>query len=99
MGKNYSSNQFEYEDECIEDSEEANMSTRCLRIQKKNFIDLKQDLERYINTLPDFGFNNGRYDLNLIKTFRILYLIRDKEQGTSVIKKANDFNSFKFGDV
>ena len=26
-GKNYSSNKFEYKDECIEDSEEADMSS------------------------------------------------------------------------
>ena len=75
------------------------MSTQCLRIQKNQLIDLKQHLERYINTLPVFGFNSGRYDLNLIKSYLIPYLIRDKEQETSVIKKANDFISFKFGDV
>ena len=98
-GKNYSSNIFEYEDECIEDSEEADMSTQFLRFQKNQLIDLKQHLERYINNLPVFGFNNGRYDLNLIKSYWIPYLIRDKEQETSVIKKANDFISFKFGDV
>ena len=98
-GKNYSSNKFEYEDECIEDSEEADMSTQFLRIQKNQLIDLKQRLERYVNTLPVFGFNSGRYDLNLIKSYLILYLIRDKEQKTSVIKKANDFISFKFGNV
>ena len=98
-GKNYSSNKFEYKDECIEDSEEADMSTQFLRIQKNQLIDLKQHLERYINTLPVFGFNSGRYDLNLIKSYLIPYLIRDKEQETSVIKKANDFISFKFGDV
>ena len=51
-GKNYSSNKFEYKDECIEDSEEADMSTQFLRIQKNQLIDLKQHLERYINTLP-----------------------------------------------
>ena len=66
-GKNFSINKFEYEDECIEDSEEADMSTQFLRIQKNQLIDLKQHLERYKNTLPDFGFNSGRYDLNLIK--------------------------------
>ena len=43
-GKNYSSNKFEYEDECIEDSEEADMSTQFLRIQKNELIDLKQHL-------------------------------------------------------
>ena len=75
------------------------MRTQFLRIQKNQLIDLKQNLERYVNTLPVFGFNSGRYDLNLIKSYLIPYLIRDKEQETSVIKKANDFISFKFGDV
>ena len=65
-GKNFSSNKFEYEDESIEDSEEADMSTQLLRLQKNQLIDLKQHLERCVNTLPVFGFNSGRYDLNLI---------------------------------
>ena len=56
-GKNYSSKNFEYEDECIEHSEEADMSSHFLRIQKNQLIDLKQHLERYLNTLPVFGFN------------------------------------------
>ena len=43
------------------------MSIQFLRIQKNQLIDLKQHLERYVNTLPVFGFNSGRYDLNLIK--------------------------------
>ena len=98
-GKNYSSNKFEYKDECIEDSEEADMSTQFLRIQKNEINDLKHHLERYINTLPVFVFNSGRYDLNLIKSYLIPYLTPDKEQETSVNKKANDFISFKFGDV
>ena len=97
--QNFSSKKFEYEDECIEDSEEADMTTQFLRIQKNQLIDLKQHLEGYVNTLPVFGFNSGRYDLNLIKSYSIPYLIRDKEQETSVIKKANGFISFKFGDV
>ena len=35
----------------------------------------------------------------MIKSFLIRYLIRYLEQETSVIKKANDFVSIKFGDV
>ena len=97
--KNNSSNNFEYEDECIEDSEEADISTQFLRTQKNQLIDLKQHLERYVNTLPVFEFNSGRYDLNLINYYLITYLIRDKEQETSVMKKLNDFISFKSGDV
>ena len=79
-GKNYSSNKIEYEDECIEDSEEADMSTQFLQIQKNQLIDLKQHLERHVKTLIVFGFNSGRYDLNLIKSYLIPYLIPDKEQ-------------------
>ena len=97
--KNYLGNRFEYEDECIEDSEEADMSTKFLRIQKNQLMDLKKHLKRYVNTLTVFGFSSDGYDSNLIKSYLIPYLIRDKEQGTSVIKKANDFISFKFGDV
>ena len=55
-GKNYSSNQFEYEDECIEDSEEADKSAQFLRIQKNQLIDLKQHLEKFKNTLSVFEF-------------------------------------------
>ena len=64
------------------------MTTQFLRIQKSQLIDLKQHLERYVKTLPVFRFNSGRYDLNLIKSYLIPYLIRDKE-----------LISFKFGDV
>ena len=75
------------------------MSTQFLRMQKNQLIDLKQNLERYVNTLPVFGFNSGRYDLNLIKSYLIPYFINDKEAEPMVIKKANDFISFKFGDI
>ena len=75
------------------------MSKKFFQIQKNQLIDLKQHLERYVNTLPFFGLNSGIYDLNLIKSYLIPYLIRDKEQETSVIKKANDFFSFKFENV
>ena len=94
--RNYPTENFDYEDECIEDTEETDMSTQFLRMQKNQLIDLKQDLERYVNTLPVFGFNSRRYDLNLIKSYLILYLINDKEAEPMVIKKANDFISFKF---
>ena len=56
-GKNYSSNYFEYKDESIEDSEEADMSTQFLPFQRNQLIDFKQTLERYVNTLSAFGLN------------------------------------------
>ena len=86
-GKNYSSNKFEYNDECVEDSEKANMATQFLRIQNIQLIDLKQYLERYVNTLPVYGFNSGRIDLNLINFYLIPHLIRNKKKEKSVLKK------------
>ena len=67
--------------------------------KKNQLIDLIQHLERYTNTLPVFGFNSGRYDINLIKSYLITYLINENEIEPSVILKANEFISFKFGDV
>ena len=44
--RNQPNENFEYEDECIEDTEETDMSTRFLRMQKNQLIDLEQNLER-----------------------------------------------------
>ena len=75
------------------------MSTQFFRTQKNQLIDLKQNLERSVSTLLVFGLNSGRYDLNLINSHLIPYLIIEKEAETMVIKKANDFISFKIGDT
>ena len=52
-----------------------------------------------MNTLPVFGFNSGKYDLNLIKSYLLPYLIHERDIQPTVIKKANHFVSLKFGDV
>ena len=88
----------EYKDECILDDKETDGSTHFLRIQKNHLIGLRQHLERYTNTLPVFEFNSGRSDINLIESYLIPYLINKKAIEPSVIKKANDFVSFNFGD-
>ena len=51
---------FDFEDECIEEEEEADMFTQFLQMQKNLLLDLQQLFERYINTLPVFGFNSGK---------------------------------------
>ena len=55
---------------------------------------MMHNLERYTKTLSVFGFNSGRYDINLIP-----YFFNEKEIEPSATKKANDFVFFKFGDV
>ena len=62
-------------------------------------IQLQEHFERYCNVLPVFGFNSGRYDINLIKKHLLPILVEDKDIEPIVIKKANQNVSFKFGDV
>ena len=91
---------FEYEDECVEDdSEENDASTQFLLTQKNMLLDLKQHLENYLDTLPVFGFNSSKYDINLIKSYLIPYLVNVRDIEPMVIKKANQFVSFKFGSI
>ena len=74
-------------------------STQFLQIQKKQLIDLQEHLERYCKVLPIFGFNSAKYDLNLIKSFLLPILVNERNIQPTVIKQANQFISFKFGDI
>ena len=46
-----------------------------------------------------FAFNNAKYDLNLIKSYLLAILVNKRNIVHTVIKKANQFISFKFGDI
>ena len=74
-------------------------STQFLQIQKKQLTDLQEHLERYCNILPVFGFNSAKYDLNLKKSYLLPILVNERNIEPTVIKKANQFISFKFGDI
>ena len=45
-----------------------------------------------------FCFNSAKYDLNLIKSYLLPILINERDIEPTVIKKANQFISFEFGD-
>ena len=75
------------------------MSTQFLQLQKNHLIDLQEHFERYCNTLPVFGFNSAKYDINLIKSYLLSILVNERQIEPAVIKKANQFVSCKFGDV
>ena len=70
-----------------------------MQIQKKQLIDLQEHLEHYCNVLPIFGFNSAKYDLNLKKSHLLPILVNERNIDPTVIKKANQFISFKFGDI
>ena len=75
------------------------MSTQFRQRQKNQLIGLQEHFELYCNTLLIFGFNSAKYDINLIKSYLLPIVVNDRQIELTVIKKANQFVSFKFGDV
>ena len=73
-------------------------SNQFLQIQKKQLIDLLEHSERYCNFLPIHGFNSAKYGLNLMKTYLLLILVNERNIEPTVIRKPNQFISFKFGN-
>ena len=65
-------------------------STQILKNSKLEPIN-PEHFERNINTLAVFGFNSGKYDVNLTKSYLLLYLIHEKDIQPTVIKQANHF--------
>ena len=86
-------------DGCIVVEEENDLSTQFLQMQKNQLIDLQEHFERYCNVLPDFGFNSAKYDIYLIKSYLLTILVNERDIEPTVIKKANQFVSFKCGDI
>ena len=74
-------------------------STQFLHTQKNQLIDLQETLERYCNVLPVFRFNSLKCDLKLIKCYLLPILVNERDIEPTVIKKANEFISFRFGDI
>ena len=69
------------------------------KYKKNQLIHLQETLELYCNVLPVFGFNSAKYDLNLIKSYLLPILVNERDIEPTVIKKANQFSPFKFGDI
>ena len=70
-----------------------------LKFQKNQLIESQEHLERYFNILPVFGFNSANNNLSLTKSYLLPILINERSMEPTVIKKANHFVSFKFGDL
>ena len=88
------------DDEYFNDTaEEKELSTQFFQMQEKRLNDLQEHFKRYCNTLPVFGFNSAKYDINLIKSYLLPILVKEQQIEPAVFKKANQFVSFKFGDV
>ena len=73
-------------------------STQFLQIQRNQLIEIEKSFEHCCIVLPVFGFNSPNYDLNLIKSYLLPILVNERDTVPTVIKKANQFISFEFGD-
>ena len=91
---------FTFQDECFQaKSEGKDVSAQFLHMQRKPLIELQDHFERYCTLLPVLGFNSGKSEVNLIKTYFLPILVEDKNIEPNVIKTADQYVSFKFGDV
>ena len=88
---------LEFGDDRIE--EEQDISTQLLQTQKNQPFDFQDHLERYCNLLPVFGSNSAKYSINVIKSYLLPLVVNERGIEPIVIKKANQFVSFKFEDV
>ena len=74
-------------------------STQFLQIPKDQRIDLQETVEHYCNVFFVFHFNSAKHDLKLLKSYSLPILVNEQEIEPTVIKKGNQFISFKFGDI
>ena len=57
---------------------------------------LRQDFENYYSTIPVFGFNSSRYDLNLTKEYLLNHLLIEKKRCSQVIRLGNKYIGMNF---
>ena len=79
---------FEDDEYFNETADEKELSTQFLQMQKNQLIDLQEHFERYCNTLPVFGFNSVKEDINLIKSYLLPILVNELQIEPTVIKKS-----------
>ena len=71
-------------------------STQFVQIQKKQLFDLRELLERYCKVLPVFGCNSAKVVHNLLKSYFLPVLVKERNNVPADINKVSMFFSFKF---
>ena len=77
---------IDFVENCFVDSEEQDLSTPLLQMQKTQLNDIHEDFERNCNVLPVFGFSSAKYDMNLIKSDLLPTLEKGQDIERTVIK-------------
>ena len=84
-----------FDNEAEPDEEDEELEIRRLRCELK-ISKLRQDFENYYSTIPVFGFNTSRYDLNLIKEYLLHHLLIEKNVVPKVIRTGNKYIGMNF---
>ena len=63
----------------------------------KGLVELKQDLEKYIQMVPVLGFNSAKYDLNLLRQQLITTYLREYGGEVKVIKQQSAYSKIDLG--
>ena len=86
---------------CIEavDDNSENSSTQFLQFQNIHLIDWQQLFQKNCDTLPVFGFNNARYDIQPSKRNLPAILVNERDTEHNVLKKSSQFAFFKCGNI
>ena len=79
-----------------DEEEDEELEIRRLRCELKMLSKLRQDFENYYSTIPVFGFNSSRYDLNLIKEYLLHHLLIEKNVVPKVIRTGNKYIGMNF---
>ena len=66
---------FEYDESFNDTAEKKEFSTQFLQMQKNQLIQLKKQLKSYCHTLPVFGLNSAKCDINLFNRISCQFLL------------------------
>ena len=68
------------DDEYFNDTaEEKEFSTQFLQMQRNQIFDSQEHFVRFCNTLPVFGFNSAKYDINKITSYPLPILVSEQQ--------------------
>ena len=90
---------MDFVDDCIVESEEQDLHTQFLQMQKNQLMDLQEHFERFCNVLLVLGINSANFELNLFKSYLLPIFFNEPDIKPTVLKKENQFVPFNFGDI
>ena len=75
---------------------EIDYDSKIRKPKLRKFSQIKEEVSKYCDDLPVFGFNSSRYDLNLNKEFLLKILLIEQNCSPSVIRRSNSFIRMNF---